>query len=590
MIVTGGQLVEQARRFDAGLQKLEEVARTRIDAALKASTAKLEQDVKRYYNEARVAGATESAVYREARARALLAQTDSLTLATRAVAAPYDNSMGLMVRDAWAAGAQDASKLLSMHGLEALGMHATIPEGAVLAATNASARLAHRGVVFAQAAESAVIGGLLRGQAWSHTARELRATTGILRYEAERIIVTESVRASDQGRQDTYAANGVEHVQFLSTLDDRLCGYCAYRSGVVYVMGDVEAPLHPFCRCLLLPWRKEWQEDGLTDDAWFSEHRTSSLERTEDRPRRGASPAERWKGLTRAPTPVWIPPRPAGWINPNPIPRTRAPQPPEDSGAPPPPPAATQQPVWPDKASGRTPTRASAAFDTPRATATNTEKGWHQDVTELLGIMDEVHRAPVMRSMRVRMVTTKPRANGSINYGTYRAEVDKPGGITIAVNGPHRMMTMAHEAGHAFDHLAFGRLGYHQVSPGRYAPTFYTDTKPAALEAWKKAVKNSDSVKRIRARTYTVGEATYELPRGTVNYLLDESELFARSYAQYIAKKSGSPRMMAELDGIRGSLNPVRTLTQWSDKDFEPIMQAFDEFFKEQGWLPTNQP
>lgn len=90
------------------------------------------------------------------------------------------------------------------------------------------------------------------------------------------------------------------------------------------------------------------------------------------------------------------------------------------------------------------------------------------------------------------------------------------------------------------------------------------------------------------------------------DYVLEDRELFARAYSQYIAVKTGDSDMMASLDYIRspegayGGRNQVATLapsamysefwqnmpelpTQWDDADFEPVAREFDRFFEKEG-------
>jgi hypothetical protein len=61
--------------------------------------------------------------------------------------------------------------------------------------------------------------------------------------------------------------------------------------------------------------------------------------------------------------------------------------------------------------------------------------------------------------------------------------------------------------------------------------------------------------------------------------------LFARSYVQYIATKSGEPDLLAGLNVDRKALGELHYPTQWDDADFVPIMAAFDELFKGLGWI-----
>ena len=62
---------------------------------------------------------------------------------------------------------------------------------------------------------------------------------------------------------------------------------------------------------------------------------------------------------------------------------------------------------------------------------------------------------------------------------------------------------------------------------------------------------------------------------------MSDEELWARSYAQYIAKKSGNQDMNAQLAEMQESPFP----SQWSDDDFAPIMEAIDGIFRAKGWI-----
>lgn len=69
------------------------------------------------------------------------------------------------------------------------------------------------------------------------------------------------------------------------------------------------------------------------------------------------------------------------------------------------------------------------------------------------------------------------------------------------------------------------------------------------------------------------------------SYLLNGSEMFARSYSQYIAWRSGDERMREQLDRILQSDRAASRLTQWGHGEFAPIAAAFDELFLAAGWL-----
>jgi SPP1 gp7 family putative phage head morphogenesis protein len=300
----GRRLEALVRQLDRTLNTVEAQAIRRLDSALRASAVRLEDELRRLYTLARDAGVTESIAFREARARALLQQVRGALDVTGP--AQGQLAFGELGRAAYAAGSENAARALSAYGTTT-ALPTLAPLAAAARATNATARLAAHGATFAQRAEAIVIDGLIRGRGFRPTATELRRETGILRYQAERLVRSESIAAADEARRDTYREAGVEHVQSMATMDDRLCGYCANRAGRVYKITDVEVPYHPNCRCYLAPWRKEWQDAGLTDDVWAAEHRRKSLERASEPQKTGPAPSERWRGVERAPTPVWSP-------------------------------------------------------------------------------------------------------------------------------------------------------------------------------------------------------------------------------------------------------------------------------------------
>lgn len=301
---SGDRLEAIVRALDRTLGTLERDAIRRLDLALRESARRLEDEIRRLYAQAQAGAATEGAAFREARARMLLGQVRGGLTITNGTSA--DDTFMMLVRRSYEVGAQNAAVMLGAYGAATV-LSTTAPLSAAARATNASARLAQHGADFATKAERIIIDGIIRGRGFAPTARELRRETGILRHEAERIVRTETVAAADSSRQATYAEAGVEHVQHMSVMDERLCGYCASRSGRVYRLGEAEVPLHPSCRCYLAPWKQEWQELGLTDDAWAADHRRKSLERTTDPIRTGPAPSERWRGLDKAPVAVWSP-------------------------------------------------------------------------------------------------------------------------------------------------------------------------------------------------------------------------------------------------------------------------------------------
>ena len=66
---------------------------------------------------------------------------------------------------------------------------------------------------------------------------------------AETIARTETLMASGEAQERCYRRLRVGFVQYLATLDDRTCEFCAPRSGCIYWIGGGKPPIHPNCRC-----------------------------------------------------------------------------------------------------------------------------------------------------------------------------------------------------------------------------------------------------------------------------------------------------------------------------------------------------
>ena len=78
-------------------------------------------------------------------------------------------------------------------------------------------------------------------------------------YRSELIARTEVIRNSNMAAEESYVQAGVEKKQFFVTPDDALCEECAELAdeivpvGEAFSSGDYTPPLHPSCRCTILP-------------------------------------------------------------------------------------------------------------------------------------------------------------------------------------------------------------------------------------------------------------------------------------------------------------------------------------------------
>ena len=114
------------------------------------------------------------------------------------------------------------------------------------------------------------------------------------------------------------------------------------------------------------------------------------------------------------------------------------------------------------------------------------------------------------------------------------------------------------------------------------------------MSGWSATVQNSAAYKTLVSKklnpgnykvsvTTSSGKASFGPNVQQLEYLLDVKELWARSYAQYIAIKSGNKAMLSQLKTQQNDI--LYGERQWSKADFKPIMDEIDKLFKAKGWL-----
>lgn len=113
----------------------------------------------------------------------------------------------------------------------------------------------------------------------------------------------------------------------------------------------------------------------------------------------------------------------------------------------------------------------------------------------------------------------------------------------------------------------------------------------------RSTIKQSAAVVHIQAAIrgteilLVAGENTIEQEKlvsdlNFLNYLIEERELFARSYCQYIAVKTDAPDLVEALEDHRiyASNAQLSVSEQWSVNEFVAIEEAFDTLFETIGW------
>jgi hypothetical protein len=149
---------------------------------------------------------------------------------------------------------------------------------------------------------------------------------------------------------------------------------------------------------------------------------------------------------------------------------------------------------------------------------------------------------------------------------------------------PH--ITIAHETGHVLDYAGIPRTA-------RLIGLERNFRDEELFQDFIKAVEASDSIKTLRLRAtqttaHTEGAAwlnNYTIDQKHVAYLLQDNEIWARAYSQWVATRSENLDMAAQLEYVLGQNRQKLYAPQWHPEDFKPIAAAIDGIFQGLGWL-----
>lgn len=219
----------------------------------------------------------------------------------------------------------------------------------------------------------------------------------------------------------------------------------------------------------------------------------------------------------------------------------------------------------------------------PVSDALDVERGPHdRPLRDALAAVDAVHTDGRLPRIPIRRLALSRKLHGHFRHRLGGPPLD----IGVHPAARHAALTAVHEIGHFLDYSGLGEAGFGSVAGDLLGP-------------WRAAVRNSAAVQRLgqlwrftesRAReAQDAGGADgvkYAVELRYIEYLLQNEELWARSYAQFIAVKSGHPALREQLDRLRQ--RPERRLyhgPQWDDEDFLPIMTEIEAAFRQKGWM-----
>ncbi|MFJ4787569.1 phage portal protein [Streptomyces sp. NPDC088794] len=151
----------------------------------------------------------------------------------------------------WRPGDVEAARLLLGRNANGGGLDALLRDRGIIIRSVANTRLNELG--------RALAAGAARGDSADTIARNI---SGILSNpaRAEMIATTELARAVSAASLSTYRVNGIEYVEWITAVDERVCPLCmsnteagALRLETQFPSGVYMPPAHPFCRCALMP-------------------------------------------------------------------------------------------------------------------------------------------------------------------------------------------------------------------------------------------------------------------------------------------------------------------------------------------------
>lgn len=101
------------------------------------------------------------------------------------------------------------------------------------------------------------------GQSYTKTAKEIKERYGVSRYQATRLVQTETARFNTLGTDESYRDVGIEEWVYIATLDSSTSDTCAdYDNDRFPMNGGPSIPIHPGCRCTKRAYLgKEYEPD-----------------------------------------------------------------------------------------------------------------------------------------------------------------------------------------------------------------------------------------------------------------------------------------------------------------------------------------
>jgi SPP1 gp7 family putative phage head morphogenesis protein len=413
----------------------------------------------------------------------------------------------------------------------------------------------------------ALVTGIVEGKNPRAIAREIRAEVDGNRAKALTISRTEVLRAHRTAAIENYRENKdvLEGWRWVANLDARTCVVCWAMHGTVHPLSD-EFGTHPNCRCSPLPVVR-----GARIEIESGVVRFEKLSEDDKREILGKGAYERYKAGAIQITDLVEREESAAWGT---IRRRRTlaeidqvamaaayKMSATGGGGPPSVPGAQGggQPISP-----------------PGAQLVSSAITWHKKspigrpLQDVLNEIDAIHTDGALPDVRAKGFA------GNNPQGSYQPVVFGGPQMRISTRAVRPELTCVHEIGHLLDCDS----GVPMISRAALDPD---------LKDWRNAITQSIAYKRLSAaksKPYRIapGGGIVDIS-AALDYWLQPWELWARSYAQFIASRSSNIALRAQLaDAIASP--PIPGLpVQWDPTDFVLIDKAIERLFRKKGWM-----
>jgi hypothetical protein len=210
-----------------------------------------------------------------------------------------------------------------------------------------------------------------------------------------------------------------------------------------------------------------------------------------------------------------------------------------------------------------------------------------------IAAIDAVHGVPAgLPLLPVKTIAAVPGAPSAAGGNAYDEVTGEPLAIHVAARCPCPATTVIHETGHFLDHRGLGGPQPRMITDAPRAWAGLPDGVSDGLQGWWLSIEHSAAYQQLQdlrqnpMRDLSAGRIDVRtfVP---VDYLLEAGELWARSYCEYVARKSGDPVVNADLDDriARTTAAELWVPEYWTSDDFSPIIVSIDRLFGALGWF-----